>query len=175
MTQTGKIEANSLISILTDLYKQKDSSKVNDETFKTAFDEAKENNGTVSVDILLQQIESDTGIKLEDFSDVEQEAINATLSALSDDSNNIIDDYDDLYDISPEYFDELQEDASLEKLNYEISNTNGSVDATKIEVEEEQGKRIEYSKGYAQLVTIDGEQKVQKSDRSHVVLWAKEL
>ena len=58
MTQTGKIEANSLISILTDLYKQKDSSKVNDETFKTAFDEAKENNGTVSVDILLQQIES---------------------------------------------------------------------------------------------------------------------
>lgn len=175
MTQTGKIEANSLISILTDLYKQKDSSKVNDETFKTAFDEAKENNGTVSVDILLQQIESDTGIKLEDFSDVEQEAINATLSALSDDSNNIIDDYDDLYDISPEYFDELQEDASLEKLNYEISITNGSVDATKIEVEEEQGKRIEYSKGYAQLVTIDGEQKVQVCLDDGTVLLTRDL
>ena len=175
MTQTGKIEANSLISILTDLYKQKDSSKVNDETFKTAFDEAKENNGTVSVDILLQQIESDTGIKLEDFSDVEQEAINATLSALSDDSNNIIDDYDDLYDISPEYFDELQEDASLEKLNYEISNTNGSVDATKIEVKEEQGKKIEYRKGYAQLVTIDGEQKVQVCLDDGTVLLTRDL
>ncbi len=175
MTQTGKIEANSLISILTDLYKQKDSSKVNDETFKTAFDEAKENNGTVSVDILLQQIESDTGIKLEDFSDVEQEAINATLSALSDDSNNIIDDYDDLYDISPEYFDELQEDASLEKLNYEISNTNGSVEAKKIEVKEEQGKRIEYSKGYAQLVTIDGEQKVQVCLDDGTVILTRDL
>lgn len=175
MTQTGKIEANSLISILTDLYKQKDSSKVNDETFKTAFDEAKENNETVSVDILLQQIESDTGIKLEDFSDIEQEAINATLNALSDDSNNIIDDYDDLYDISPEYFDELQEGASLEKLNYEISNTNGSVDATKIKVEEEQGKRIEYSKGYAQLVTIDGEQKVQVCLDDGTVLLTRDL
>ena len=175
MTQTRKIEANSLISILTDLYKQKDSSKVNEDTFKTAFDEAKENNGTVSVDILLQQIESDTGIKLEDFSDVEQEAINATLSALSDDSNNIIDDYDDLYDISPEYFDELQEGASLEKLNYEISNTNGSVDATKIEVKEEQGKKIDYRKGYAQLVTIDGEQKVQVCLDDGTVLLTRDL
>lgn len=182
MSQTGKIEANGLITALTQLYKNKDSSsKVNDESFKTAFDEANQNGEGVSVDKLLEQLKSDTGISIDDFSQDEKNAINKTLEALSDGDDKMFDDYNDLVDISQSYYDNLESSKVLENLDYSVSKTDDKVVVNKTEKENttsesaSEQKRVYKDGSYTKLITVDGKYKVELFTKSGTSVLVRDL
>ncbi len=195
-----RLNATGLVNILTQLYKTKDSdSKVDKDTFQNAFEEANANGAGVSTKDLLAQIEADTGIALDDFSKNEQDAINQTLSALSDDKDSF-ESYQDLIDISQEYFDELDSSKVLGNLNYVISTKDNEVvagvelksDEVKASDKETktkekstsdnssyikvEGKGHDYGdKGYAQLVTNGDDYKMQICLPDGTIVKTREL
>ncbi len=183
-SENSKINAGNLLGAIRDLYKTK-SSKINDDIFKTAFDEANTNGKGVCTQKLLSQIEDMTGVSIYDFSSQEQDAISATLNAIADDNHYVFDDWEDLNDISDEYLALLQENESVNNMfaqslnNESINNEADIVDdngenktnisdevenTAQSKTDEENGnyvKKLERKNSYALLVQTEDGYKVQ--------------